>query len=597
MHEKIIILDFGGQYAHLIASRIRREGVLAEIYNPDETPLEFFQNEKIKGIVLSGGPQSVYETGSPQCDPAIFNLGIPVLGICYGHQWLNHSLNGKVVPGKDSGKEFGRAELTHTGNCSLFEDIPKTSVFWMSHGDEVSQLGDGFAVAGTTTNCNNAAVWNTEKNLYGIQFHPEVTHSEYGSVILKNFVKNICGCHGDWTIATFLEEHKAVLKKQIGNKKVVLFVSGGVDSTVCFVLLAKILGNENVEGIFVDTGLLRKNEVDFVENSIGKLGIKLTTLQESETFLGNLEGKTDPEEKREIIGNSFLEVQRKYFAQHQLDEDVLLAQGTIYPDTIETGATKNSVKIKTHHNRVPEIQKLIDEGKVIEPIADLYKDEVRTLGQLLGLPQLLVWRHPFPGPGLGVRILCSAEEISNETLTVKTLEKNSYKVLPIKSVGVQGDFRTYRHPAIIQTKEADLGILENIATQIINQDNEVNRCLVNLGENKLESVHVTKTHINLARIKTLQAADHIVTQALEKHGCYEKVWQFPVVLTPIAFDGRGKESIILRPINSVDAMSASVGKLSPEFFAEVTHEILKDENISAVFLDVTSKPPGTIEWE
>ncbi len=597
MHEKIIILDFGGQYAHLIASRIRREGVLAEIYNPDETPVEFFQDENIRGIVLSGGPQSVYEDDSPQCDPAIFNLKIPVLGICYGHQWLNYSLNGKVVPGKDSGKEFGRAELAHTQECPLFDNIPTTSTFWMSHGDEVSKLGDGFVVAGTTNSCDNAAVWNKEKNLYGIQFHPEVTHSEFGGTILKNFVKNICGCHGDWTIAKFLEEHKAVLKEKIGARKVVLFVSGGVDSTVCFVLLAKILGNKNVEGIFVDTGLLRQNEVDFVENSIGKLGIKLTTLREAQTFLSNLEGKTDPEEKREIIGNTFLEVQRKYFAHHKLDENVLLAQGTIYPDTIETGATKNSVKIKTHHNRVPEIQKLIDEGKVIEPIADLYKDEVRALGELLGLPHQLVWRHPFPGPGLGVRILCSAEEMANSDLNIENIDKNVYKILPIKSVGVQGDSRTYRHPAVIQTDESDLGLLENIATQIINQDNNVNRCLVHLGGSQLENINVFQTDINPARVKILQDADHIVTLALEKYNCYETVWQFPVVLVPMAFDGNGKESVILRPINSVDAMSASVGKLPQAFFDEVTSNILKDENISAVFLDVTSKPPGTIEWE
>lgn len=601
MHQRIIILDFGGQYAHLIASRLRREQVLAEIHDPSEVDLAYLRDPLTKGIVLSGGPQSVYEDGSPECDRAIFEMGKPILGICYGHQWLSHALGGQVQPGDSAGKEFGRAELTHDNTCPLFENVPPTSSFWMSHGDEVTRLGEGFQVCAQTKLCANAAVWHPEKNWFGIQFHPEVTHSEYGEQLLKNFLK-ICAVEGDWTIETFYQEQTEKLKKQIGSKSVVLFVSGGVDSTVAFSLLAKTIGADRVQGLFVDTGLLRKNERSEVETAIRAIGAELTVIDASEKFVSALKDKTDPEEKRSIIGNAFIEVQRDFFAENQLDNNALLAQGTIYPDTIETGGTKNSVTIKTHHNRVPEIQKLIDEGKVIEPLAELYKDEVRHLGAHLGLPHELVWRHPFPGPGLGVRILCQSETIDS---LIEQDTKDDCIVLPLKSVGVQGDFRTYRHPAILNPDEfnqnnLDIDLAEKTATEIINHSSDINRCLVLLGKQEsgeLESVNLCQSDINYHRIQRLQTADHIVTKTLQSLNLYNEVWQFPTVLAPINFNHQGKESIILRPINSVDAMSASVGRLPTEFFKIVTAKILEDTSISAVFLDVTSKPPGTIEWE
>ncbi len=600
MHEKIIILDFGGQYAHLIASRIRRENVLAEIYNPDDVDIDFFRDPKIKGVILSGGPQSVYEEGSASCDPELFSLGKPVLGICYGHQFMNQALGGKVVPGEKAGKEFGRAELRHNKTCPLFEGIPKDSIFWMSHGDEVSVLGEGFEVCGKTKSCGNAAVWHPQKNLFGIQFHPEVTHSEFGGQLLKNFL-SICQVSRDWTIEKFFEEHTQKLKKQIGDKNVILFVSGGVDSTVAFALLTKVLGEGRVRGLFVDNALLRQDEVHYVEQSIRAIGADLTVMREADLFLKNLKHKYEPEAKREIIGNTFLEVQRKFFAENEVSADTLLAQGTIYPDTIESGATKNSVKIKTHHNRVPEIQKMIDEGKVIEPLADLYKDEVRALGELLGLPHELVWRHPFPGPGLGVRILCNEEIVTDRTIESKVVADQNIKILPLKSVGVQGDFRTYRHPATLEIDSSlNISELEKLSTQIINQSNQVNRCLVCLGKNtkdELKIASMPSVYMTEDRVKRLQKADHIVTKYLLEMDLYNDVWQFPVVLVPISFNGVGKESIILRPINSIDAMSASVGNLPKAFFEKVTEEILKDTDISAVFLDITSKPPGTIEWE
>jgi len=606
MHERIIILDFGGQYAHLIASRIRRANVLAEIHQPDAVAVDFFKDDLIKGIILSGGPQSVYDEGSAACDPAIFNLGIPVLGICYGHQFLSQATGGKVVPGAQRGKEFGRAELTHKGECPLFKDIPVTSNFWMSHGDEVETLGQGFEICGETALCHNAAAWHPAKQLFGIQFHPEVTHSEYGAQLLQNFL-DICGVKGDWTIEKFYEAHQAKLKDQIGNKNIVLFVSGGVDSTVAFALLSKILGPGRVQGLFVDTGLLRQGEVDYVEKAIRGIGAELTVMREADRFLKNLKGLHEPEEKRKVIGNTFLEVQRAFFADNKLGDDALLAQGTIYPDTIETGGTKNAVTIKTHHNRVPEIQAMIDKGLVIEPLADLYKDEVRALGELLGLPPELVWRHPFPGPGLGVRILCAGEaleEITAPKVNTFTLRRNQkpFRILPIKSVGVQGDFRTYRHPAVLKIKNEEFNIaeLESLATKLINHYKEINRCIYPLGSNytgSIQKIDVAKTDINPGRVTRLQRADHIVTQALQDMNFYNEVWQFPTVLVPISFNGVGQESIILRPVDSIDAMSASVGKLPASFFTRVAQEILEDDSISAVFLDVTSKPPGTIEWE
>ncbi len=365
-----------------------------------------------------------------------------------------------------------------------------------------------------------------------------------------------------------------------------------------------------MKGLFINTGLLRKGEVEVVKSSLEKIGTHLTVLEREETFLRNLENVYDPEKKREIIGNTFLEVQHEFFSENELHEDWVLAQGTIYPDTIETGGTKHAATIKTHHNRVPEIQKLIEEGKVIEPIAELYKDEVRALGELLGLPHSLVWRHPFPGPGLGVRILCAELDIEDHrNSSLQNLGDNI--LLPIKSVGVQGDYRTYRHPAVLgpegesssfrlQEKNFDIEKLEFQATELINKNPEVNRAMILLGQNfqgKIKICSVHKCSVIPERVIRLQVADNIVTKTLEHMKLYDEIWQFPVILVPLSFNGCGKESIVLRPVDSIDAMSASVGKLPAGFFERVAKEILKDKNISAVFLDVTSKPPGTIEWE
>ena len=604
MHEKIIILDFGGQYAHLIASRIRRLNVLAEIMSPDEATAENLSDDKIKGIILSGGPQSVFAEDSPSTDPKIFELGKPVLGLCYGHQYFAHALGGTVAPGVTG--EFGRSEFTQDGKCPLFKDVPAVSTVWMNHVDAVGEFAPGFDICGSTPHCATAAAWDGKRNFFSLQFHGEVTHTEFGETMFNNFL-DICECSRDWGVEKFFEEQERNLKEVIGDKNVFLFVSGGVDSTVSFALLTKIFGADRVKGLFVDTGMMRHGEVEEVETSVRAIGADLTTLSEGDRFLKKLKGVADPEKKREIIGHTFLDVQNDFFTKNDLHENWILAQGTIYPDTIETGGTKHASKIKTHHNRAPEVQKLIDAGKIIEPIKELYKDEVRRLGEHLGLPHDLVWRHPFPGPGLGVRILCSdeeTEEVPGNKVSSFTLQENKkpFLVLPIKSVGVQGDFRTYKHPAIL-TKvpgEKTLENLEKHATRLINHYKDINRCVFPLGQNfahSIRKINVHKTDVSPARVTLLQKADDIVTRTLREMDLYKDVWQFPTVLLPISFNDTGAESIVLRPIDSIDAMSASVGKLPWEFFEKVANEILQDTEISAVFLDVTSKPPGTIEWE
>ena len=603
-HEKIIILDFGGQYAHLIASRIRRLGVLAEIMLPRETKANDLKDESIKGIILSGGPQSVFEEDSPRTDDAIFELGLPVLGLCYGHQYFAHALGGKVAPGTTG--EFGRSEFTQDEKCPILKGIQSESIVWMNHVDAVETFAPGFEICGTTPHCATAAAWDKDKNFFSLQFHVEVTHTEFGEQMLGNFL-DICECSRDWSVEKFYQEQEQKLRETVGDRNVFLFVSGGVDSTVTFALLSKVLGKDRVRGLFVDTGLLRAGEVEQVEKSIRAIGADLTTLREGDYFLSKLAGMTDPEEKRTTIGHAFLDVQQKFFAENQLGDEWLLAQGTIYPDTIESGGTKNADKIKTHHNRAPEVQKLIDAGKVIEPVADLYKDEVRALGELLGLPHELVWRHPFPGPGLGVRILCSEKEI-NETLVDEidsfTLQpkKRPFVKLPIKSVGVQGDFRTYRHPAVLTSIPGEKTIenLEKFSTKLINHYDEINRCTLVLGKNyegNISHVSVKKCDMSQDRVEMLQRADGIVTKLLAEMDVYSDVWQFPVVLLPVSFNKTGSETIVLRPVDSIDAMSASVGNLPWEFFDRAAKKILEDPNISAVLLDCTSKPPGTIEWE
>jgi GMP synthase (glutamine-hydrolysing) len=470
----IVILDFGGQYAHLIARRVRESGAFSQIL-PPETPASALKD--VAGIILSGGPQSVYDAGSPQADPAIVELGKPILGICYGHHWIAHTMGGEVKPGKV--KEYGHTEISVMEGGPLFNGLPNKFVVWMSHGDEVTRLPEGFVVSASSETCAHAALSNQAKNIYTVQFHLEVVHSQHGSDILKKFV-DLCGAK-PWSMKGSVQRIGDEILSEVSSRRVFMMVSGGVDSTVAFTLLNEVIGPERVQGLLVDTGLMRKDEVRKIKDAFDLLGIEnLYIIDASDEFFRNLEGVTDPEEKRRIIGDTFLDVQKRESEAMglRMEDGWMFGQGTIYPDTIETGGTKHADKIKTHHNRVEAIQKMIEAGLVIEPLKDLYKDEVRALGEELGLPHQFVWRHPFPGPGLGVRILCGTEPFDPDFDA--TGIPLPHKALPVRSVGVQGDGRTYRH-AVALYSEAPCVITaqhRQLATSIPNVNPAFNRVLL-----------------------------------------------------------------------------------------------------------------------
>ncbi len=597
--DKIAVLDFGGQYAHLIASRIRRSGILAEIVVPQSLIDAKEELKDYKGIILSGGPQSVLEKSSPKVDAAIFEIGKPIFGICYGLQLLVNELKGKVKKGK--GGEYGKSKLKVGSKSKLLTAVPKTSVVWMSHGDEVVKLPKGFEQIASTDDCKFAAIEDAERQIFGVQFHPEVLHTEAGEKILKNFL-TLTKAKKSWTMDQFLKEEIARIKKQVGKRKVFMLVSGGVDSSVGFALLEKALGKKNVFGLMIDHGLLRKDEANEVRKSLEKAGFSnLKIVNESGHFLAALKNITDPEEKRRVIGRVFLKAQRKALKRLRFNpREWLLGQGTIYPDTIESAGSENADKIKTHHNRVEEIEVMIEKGLVVEPLAQLYKDEVREVGRKLKLPKALIERHPFPGPGLGVRIICGESDKPKTTNKIETEINRKWKmkgkVLPIRSVGVQGDARTYAHPVAIFTASRDFEKLDEIATWIVNKFKEVNRVVLCLSASKAPRVFLTDfVRLTKSRIELAREADAIINKALSSKKLYSKVWQFPVVLAPV-FENDG-ESVILRPINSEEAMTANFARLPKTFLSEVSKKLLKLDGVENVFFDLTNKPPGTIEWE
>lgn len=603
-HDKIAVLDFGGQYAHLIANRVRRLGVYSEILD-NETPAG--KLDDYKGIILSGGPDSVNDPNAPKCDSAIFDLKKPILAICYGHQLMQYVMGGRVDKGKT--KEYGMATLETKKAKGIFKDFPDSSRVWMSHFDMVQDMADGFEIIGSTEDCPTAAIANFDRNYFGIQFHMEVTHTQEGQRLLDNFL-NLCKVTRDWNIKQFIEEEIEVIKDKIADKKVFLLVSGGVDSTVCFALLEKALGPERVYGMLVDTGLMRYKEAEKVKIALNEAGFKnLHVADKKDLFLSRLKGVSEPEAKRKIIGELFWEVKEDVAKELGLNPDEwIMGQGTIYPDTIETGGTKHADKIKTHHNRVDLVQEMIAAGKVIEPIAGLYKDEVRDLGEELGLPHKLVWRHPFPGPGLGVRILCTSEQEVKKAENFDGLSKQISdfiadkfgeeivaKVLPCKSVGVQGDERTYRHPVALFTASRDWDLLEKISTAVTNNFAEANRVMLTLkGEPGNFRLKLADTSAD--RVSILQAVDDQVTQIMEKAPEDYGIWQFPVVLVPVSTQ-EGKESIILRPIVSTEAMTASFARIDNSIIGQLAEGISAQNSITHIFYDLTHKPPGTIEWE
>lgn len=497
-NELIIVVDFGGQYNQLIARRVRDAQVYCEVV-PYQKALSVVKEKNPKGIIFTGGPNSVYEEKAPQIEKEIFELGIPVLGLCYGMQLMSHTLGGKVAQAPV--REFGKCVTYFDTTAKVFLDLPQESVTWMSHVDYVETIPEGFKTVAHTDNCPHAAIENPEKKLYAMQYHPEVMHTDKGSEMLKNFLFNVCECHGDWTMANYAKRAIAEIKEQVGDGKVVLALSGGVDSSVVAGLISKAIGDK-LTCIFIDHGLMRKNEGDEVEAAFKDKGLNFIRVDAEQDFLGKLAGVEDPETKRKLIGEEFIRVLER--EGRKIGAIDYLAQGTIYPDVIESGVGDAAV-IKSHHN-VGGLPAVIDFKGLIEPLRPLFKDEVRRLGLELGLPEYLVWRQPFPGPGLAIRImgevtkekcdiLRDADAIFREEIAKAKLDRSINQYFAVltstRTVGVMGDFRTYDYTLALRgvvTSDfmtADWAripyeVLDTISSRIVNEVNHINRIVYDI---------------------------------------------------------------------------------------------------------------------
>ena len=500
-HQTVIVLDFGGQYNQLIARRVRECGVYCEV-KPFTTPLEDLRAMNPIGFIFTGGPGSVYEESAPRVDPAIFELGVPVLGICYGCQLMAHTLGGQVTAAQaDTAREYGRTETFYDVSCKLFQGLPEDGISWMSHGDYMAKVPDGFALTARSAACPNVAIADEARGFYGVQFHPEVNHTAHGTDMIRNFLYLVCKARGDWTMGDYCKTAIAQVREKVGTGKVLLALSGGVDSSVCAALLAEAVGPQ-LTCVFVDHGLMRLNEGDEVEAAFSRWNIHFVRVDAETRFLLKLAGVDEPERKRKIIGEEFIRVFEE--EAKKIGRVDFLAQGTIYPDVIESGLGSAAV-IKSHHN-VGGLPDYVDFKEIIEPLRLLFKDEVRQLGRELGLPEYLVSRQPFPGPGLAIRIigditkekadtLRQADFIFREEIAAAGLEKNPDQYFAVltntRSVGVMGDGRTYDYTLALRAVTTDdfmtadwtripYDVLDRISTRIVNQVQGINRIVYDI---------------------------------------------------------------------------------------------------------------------
>lgn len=616
--QRLVVLNFGGQYAHLIAKRFRHLGYYTELASPS-SDVESIKDAK--GIILSGGPQSVYDS-TVNFNKEIFTLPIPILGLCYGHQLMVQYYGGKVDKAKKA--EFGRAQfriLPITSPIFLGIDTYRAHQVWMSHNDEVVTIPKGFIALGATDCCKLAALQCLNKKRFAVQFHPEVKDTPIGDAIFTNFAK-YCKMEQNWSTNAILKGLLTSIQKTARDKNIVLLLSGGVDSTVCFTLLNKALGSERVLGVHIDNGFMRQDESAQVIDNYKKMGFNnFIARDESEKFLTAIAPLTDPQEKRLAVGKTFIEVAQDVFKENKIDKDkYLLCQGTLYPDIIESGDAQNAQTIKTHHNRVSEVLELQKAGLIIEPLADLYKDEVREIGKILGLPQKAIARHPFPGPGLSINVLCSngllderyndakksLEEFAaaHKTLVSSDPKNNGAELpitmdaLPVKSVGVQGDGRTYNFCAVIDIGGAaiDFEALCSLATVLTNELPLFNRVVLGLWKRNGATLKLQKARCTKERLDMTRAVDKIVIDTLHEKDLYDKIFQTLAICLPYASND-DRASFVLRPVVSSDVMTATPARFTQKVINDITRDITHLPFIDALYYDITSKPPATFCWE
>ncbi|MCD6499779.1 MAG: glutamine-hydrolyzing GMP synthase [Deltaproteobacteria bacterium] len=600
--DTIAVIDFGGQYAHLIAAKLRGTGVHARLCPPDVLALEL---SGYKGIILSGSPDRSSEGEGDDYDHGIFDLDIPILGLCYGHQEIAKHYGGTV---RHEGMEFGPAALRHTGDDPLLKGVASVETVWMSHGDTVVERPEGFEELGYTEGDppgQNAAIGSLALKRYGLQFHPEVDDTPSGGRILLNFAQSICGCRRDWNMDEYGKRATEEIRRAVGDRNVLLLASGGVDSTVCAWLISRAVGPDRLYLLHVDTGLMRHDESRqvvawFEGHDVSHHVIHRDASQE---FLAALSQAVDPEVKRGIIGAAFVAVLEREVRRLDLSRFVM-AQGTIYPDTIESGGSKRAAVIKTHHNRVPVVQEMIDSGRMIEPLRDLYKVEVRELGRMLDIPSEALDRHPFPGPGIGVRVLChDGQPIIGPTQADVEQAAKRYGfhavALPVRSVGVKGDLRSYEQPIAFfgHSKGFAQEAAIEAAVGVINQVAGINRAVLLWGNWDEIDPRPVRRNLTKSRVNVAREADRLVHEALVRYGVLNEIWQCPVVLVPVGLTDRGGDLVVLRPVLSKRAMTARPARLPRALMEELAPEMLCLKDVWGVALDVTAKPPGTIEWE